>query len=58
MREKIQKGLGETSDNTVDCVPVKTEDCLYMDNGRSRSFRRNTGGGKGNTFRVGKKTQF
>ena len=51
MREKIQKGLGETSDNTVDCVPVKTEDCLYMD-------RRNTGGGKGNTFRVGKKTQF
>ena len=29
-----------------------------MDNGRSRSFRRNTGRGKGNTFRAGKKTQF
>ena len=26
MQEKIQKVFGETSDNLVDCVPVKTED--------------------------------
>ena len=57
MREKIQKVFGET-DYNVDCVPVKTEDCLYTDNGRSRGFRHNTGRGRGNTFRGGKKTQF
>ena len=43
MREKIQKAFGETGDNIVDCVPVKTEDCLYSDNGWSRGFRCNTG---------------
>ena len=42
MREKIQKIFDETGD-VVDCVPVKTEDCLYTDNGQSRGFRRNTG---------------
>ena len=49
MWEKIQKVFGETSEN-VDCVPVKTEDCLYLDNGRSRGFRCNTGRERGNTF--------
>ena len=38
MQEKIQKVFGETGDNVVDCVPVKTEDCLYMDNSRSRGL--------------------
>ena len=57
MREKIQKVFGETDYNVVDCVPVKTEDCLYTDSGRSRGFRRKTGPGRGNTFRGSKKTQ-
>ena len=56
MREKIQKVFGETGDNVIDCIPVKT-DCLYTDNGRSRGFRRNHRRGRGNTFRGGKKTQ-
>ena len=57
MQEKIQKVFGKTGDNVVDCVPVKTEDCLYPDKGRSRGFRRSTGRGRGNTFCGGKKTQ-
>ena len=58
MREKVQKIFGETGDNVVDCVPVKTEDILYTDNGRSVGFRRNNSRGRGNTFRGGKKTPF
>ena len=57
MREKIQKVFGATGDNVVDCVPMKTEDCLYTDNGQSRGFRRNTGRRRGNTFWRGEKTQ-
>ena len=56
MHKKTQKVFGETGD-VVDCVPVKTEDYLYKDNGRSRGFRCNTGRERGNTFCGGKKTQ-
>ena len=36
---------------------MKTEDCIYLDNGQSGGFRCNTGRGRVNTFCGGKKTQ-